>query len=106
MNGKPSVTFTASPKRETLDGNHRLVVITSDDAVKLSARRPEKNRIRRNRSLHIQIIDTVTRLNCRNHLGRFFDAKQSALGAVGVQGRQGKPGPFNTPSVATRDAPD
>ena len=44
-------------KRQTLYWNHRLIVITSDDRVKLPTRGTEKNRIRRERSLHIYIIN-------------------------------------------------
>ena len=49
-------------KRQTLYRNHRLIVITRNHCIKLATRSAQKNSISRERSLHVDIIESVARL--------------------------------------------
>ena len=99
MKGKPKVTLTASPNDKTLYRNHRLIVITGDDRVKLATRGAQKNRIRRERPLHIDIIDPAARFDRRHDLRSLFDSEQSAFSSVRIQGRDRKSRTFDAPTL-------
>ena len=54
-------------KRKTLDGNHRLVMITRDDGVELAPRSAQVNRVGREWSAHVNSLGHATRFDGRYH---------------------------------------
>src|SRR5436305_1240296 len=74
-------------KRQTLDRNHRLVMIARDHRVELAPRSAQKYRVRGKRAAHVYALFDITVFNCRQNLRRLFDSKQPAFGSMRIQGR-------------------
>src|ERR1044072_7750893 len=86
-------------KRQTLYRNHRLIVITRDHRIELSTRGTQKNRVCRERPLHIYIINATRGFDRRHDFRRFFDSKQSAFSTVRIQRRNGQPRTLDAPTL-------
>src|SRR5687768_3676948 len=85
-------------KRKTFNGNHCLIVITGDHGVEFTARSPQKHRVCRKRTVHINIVHTMASFDRWNNLRRLLHAEQATLGSMRVQSGDGDAGTLYPPT--------
>src|SRR6266404_4225707 len=74
-------------------------MVTGNYGVKLATRGSQENRVRGERSSHVDIVNTTTGLNSRNYFRSLLNSKESAFGAVGIQSCDRQTRSLNTPSL-------
>src|ERR1044072_3084088 len=86
-------------KRQAFDGDHRLIMVTRNDPVKLAARGAQEDRGGGKATGDVHVLHTATGFDRRNDLRSLLDAEESSFSPVRVQGGDRQTRAFDPPAL-------
>src|ERR1044071_3562236 len=86
-------------KRQAFDGDHRLVMVTRNDPVKLAARGAQEDRVGGEGAGDVHVLHTATCFDRRDDLRSLLDAEESSFSPVRVEGCDGQTRAFDPPAL-------